>query len=254
MIAMKIGAQLYTVRTHTQTEADFTESIKKIAAIGYTCVQVSGIGPIPADVVADLCEAHGLEIVITHTAPDRIKNETEAVIAEHKRMGAKYIGIGSMPGYYSEGFADAQKFIAEYHPAAKKIREAGLVFMYHNHDFEFERRDGKLLIEQLAEGFSEAEMGFTLDTYWVQAGGGSPSAWLLALKNRVDVIHIKDMCWNGKIEMCEVMEGNLDWPGIIEAGKTAGVQYAMVEQDDCYGRDPFACLKTSFDNWKERYR
>jgi sugar phosphate isomerase/epimerase len=95
-------------------------------------------------------------------------------------------------------------------------------------------------------------MGFTLDTYWVQAGGGSPAAWLLKLKNRVDVIHIKDMCWkDGKFLMCEVMEGNLDWPAIIQAGNAAGVKYAMVEQDDCYGKDPFECLKTSFENWRK---
>jgi sugar phosphate isomerase/epimerase len=122
--------------------------------------------------------------------------------------------------------------------------------MYHNHDFEFEKRDGKLIMDRLAEGFPAEMMGFTLDTYWVQAGGGCPAAWLKKLKGRVNVIHIKDMAWKaGKIIMSEVMEGNLNWPGIIEAGKEAGVLYAMVEQDDCYGACPFDCLRTSFINW-----
>jgi sugar phosphate isomerase/epimerase len=247
---MKIGAQLYTVRQYAQTEGDLKETVAKIAAIGYGCVQISGIGPIPAQAVADICAAQGLDIVLTHTAPHRIKDETEAVIAEHKLMGASYIGIGSLPGYYADGTADYQKFIKEYLPAAKAIKEAGLTFMYHNHDFEFEKRDGNLIIEHLAEGFPPGTMGFTLDTYWVQAGGGSPSAWLRKLAGRVNVIHLKDMAWRGgKPYMCEIMEGNLDWAEIYKAGTQAGVQYAMVEQDDCHGEDPFTCLKTSFDNW-----
>jgi sugar phosphate isomerase/epimerase len=157
-----------------------------------------------------------------------------------------------MPGYYRDGCADVNQFIADFRPAAEKFHAAGLTFMYHNHDFEFEKRDGALLIDQLAEGFPPAWMGFTLDTYWVQAGGGSPAAWLKKLKGRADVIHIKDMSWkNGKIHMSEVGEGNLDWPGILEACKEAGVKYAMVEQDDCYGADPFDCLCTSYENWRK---
>ena len=40
---MKVGAQLYTVRTYTQTESDFKDTIEKIAKIGYETVQISGI-------------------------------------------------------------------------------------------------------------------------------------------------------------------------------------------------------------------
>ena len=39
---MKIGAQLFSVREHMKNLADFEETLKKIADIGYTSVQVSG--------------------------------------------------------------------------------------------------------------------------------------------------------------------------------------------------------------------
>ena len=39
---MKIGAQLYTVRDFCKTLDDFSETLKKVADIGYTTVQVSG--------------------------------------------------------------------------------------------------------------------------------------------------------------------------------------------------------------------
>ena len=39
---MEIGAQLYTVREFCGNLDDFSESLKKIAQIGYRYVQVSG--------------------------------------------------------------------------------------------------------------------------------------------------------------------------------------------------------------------
>ena len=42
-----LAAQLYTVRDFAQTAAGLAESLKKIRAIGYRAVQVSGIGLIP---------------------------------------------------------------------------------------------------------------------------------------------------------------------------------------------------------------
>jgi len=41
-----VGAQLYTVREYTQTLDDLKETLKKVAAAGYTAVQISGFGPI----------------------------------------------------------------------------------------------------------------------------------------------------------------------------------------------------------------
>ena len=34
---------------------------------------------------------------------------------------------------------------------------------------------------------------------------------------------------------------------INAAAEKAGTKYAFVEQDDCFGEDPFDCLKKSYD-------
>ena len=244
---MKLGAQLYTVREFTQTELDFAKTIEKISAIGYRCVQVSAIGPIPAQTVADICNSNDVQIVITHTNPVRIKDDTDAVIAEHKIMGAGYVGIGAMPDTYRGSVDGVKRFITDYNLASDKIKAAGLQFMYHNHAFEFEKIDGRLIFDYLTDFQT---VGFTLDTYWVQVGGGDPAAWLKKLSGRVEVIHLKDLVWkDDKQLMGVVMEGNLNWLGIIEAASASGVKYAMVEQDDCYGADPFECLRKSRENW-----
>ena len=47
-----------------------------------------------------------------------------------------------------------------------------------------------------------------------------------------------------------VGSGLLDFGAIISTCEKLGVEYALVEQDDCYGRDPFDCLKESYDYLK----
>ena len=37
---------------------------------------------------------------------------------------------------------------------------------------------------------------------------------------------------------------------ILNACDDAAVEYGFVEQDNCYGEDPFACLKRSYDYFK----
>jgi len=106
-------------------------------------------------------------------------------------------------------------------------------------------------MDYLADNFPDA--GFTIDTYWVQAGGSDPAYWIKKLAGRVDCIHLKDyVIVDGQPRMAEILEGNLNWDAIFDAAKTAGVKYALVEQDDAYVGDPFECLNTSFKNLKKR--
>lgn len=90
---MQLGAQLFTLRDYTQTAKDFAYSMGQVAKMGYKTVQISAIGPIPAQQVREICDENGLQIVLTHTDPNRILNDTEAVIREHDIMGCDYIGL-----------------------------------------------------------------------------------------------------------------------------------------------------------------
>lgn len=79
--------------------------------------------------------------------------------------------------------------------------EHGLQFVYHNHDFEFERVDGVTGMEVLLQESDPEVFGFELDMYWVQAGGANPVDWVHKVKGRMQVMHLKDMAiisrWTG---------------------------------------------------------
>lgn len=245
---MKLGAQLYTLRSYTQNEKDFAYSMKAVSEMGYTEVQISAIGPIAPEHVREICDENGLKIVLTHTNQERILNDTEAVIREHDVMGCKYIGLGSMPDRYrAPEWID--HFAMDYGEAAKKIAAAGKRLMYHNHAFEFEKIGSVRMIELLLEAFPSDELGFTLDTYWVQAAGGDPIVWLELLKDRIPCIHLKDMeVHNGQPVMAPVLEGNMNFAGMLKKLEEQGTtEHLLIEQDVCL-ESPFVCLKKSYEN------
>ncbi len=244
---MMLGAQLYTLRSFTQSERDFAVSMERVAAMGYRCVQISAIGNIAPQRVRAICDENGLAIVLTHTDPQRILNDVDAVIADHEVMGCPYIGIGSMPDRYRSA-AWLDRFFEDYSAPARKIAQAGKLLMYHNHDFEFARVGDKRIMDLLIEGFTPHEMGFTLDTYWVQVAGADVCAWIDKLAGRLPCVHLKDRDVVGKTPvMAPVGEGNMNFPAIIKAlEKQGSTKYLLVEQDECL-ESPFVCLQKSYD-------
>lgn len=237
---MQIGAQLYTVREYCKTLEDFSKTLQKIAGIGYKTVQISGTCAYRPEWLREELSKNGLSCVITHTPPDRIAAHPDEVAAEHAVFGCRIIGIG----HYDLDAVGPEEFYETFHPAALALARRGFRLSYHNHDGEF-KRDGDIIrLERLARLFSPRELAFTLDTYWVQAGGGDPVWWIRHLAGRTPCIHLKDMAYGGK--MAPIGEGNMNFPDILEACVRSGVEYALVEQDDCYGEDPFDCLAQSF--------
>jgi len=241
------GAQLYTVREYCKTTEALEETLKKVADIGYTSVQLSGVCAYDPAWMAGKLREYGLVCALTHYDANKIRLEPEKTVADHKLFGCSYVGIGCMPGALGKP-EDYDNFVANYLEPARRIAAAGGYFMYHNHHMEFMKAaDGKLYIEKLAETFSPEEMGFTLDTYWVQYGGGDPAQWLEKLSGRVPCIHVKDMaCVAKQPRMAVVGEGNINFDRVFEKAEAAGTKYVLVEQDDCYGENPFDCLARSY--------
>lgn len=244
---LKIGAQLYTVRDYCRTPEEIEQSLKKIAAMGYRYVQYSGCGYIEPVKLRALCERLGLAVVISHTPYERIVGETEQVIAQHREMGCGYVGLGSMPEWARHDREGLEKFFDEIAEPIEKINAAGLRFGYHNHSFEFTKIDGVRMFDRLFDWLPAEKLGIILDTYWIQHGGGDICQWIDKAAGRLTCVHLKDMGirLDGAQHMEAVGDGNLNFPVILPAFERAGAEYAFVEQDDCNGEDPFACLERS---------
>lgn len=249
----QVGAQLYTVREHIKEPAQIARSLRKIRAIGYRAVQVSGMGAIEESELVKMCDGEGLTICATHEPTATILNEPGRVAERLQKLGCQYTAVpspgGALDSSSVEGVLDFARRMDE---AGAVLHGAGCTLMYHNHAGEFVRVGQgdarKTILEYLYDSTAPENLAGEIDTYWVQFGGGDPVAWCQRLHGRLPVIHLKDYAFTpeNKPDFAEIGQGNLDTRGIIRAAEQSGCRWFVVEQDTTPG-DPFDSLQVSFD-------
>jgi sugar phosphate isomerase/epimerase len=247
MAKTQLAAQMYTLRDFAKTPKDLAASLAKVKKIGYDVVQISGVCAIDYSELKKMLDDNGLICCATHIPFQRMKDEPEKVIEEHHTIECRYAAIGSLPKEYwnAEGF---RRFAKEATEIGKRLAKDGVFFGYHNHSFELERFGDRTGLQIIYEDSDPRYVKAEIDTYWIQHGGGDSSHWIEHLAGRVPLVHLKDMTVrDGKPIMAEVGEGNLNWPRILFACEKAGVEWYIVEQDECE-RDPFESLAISLRN------
>ncbi len=248
----RIGMQLFTLRDLLQSPEDIEKTFPELRKIGYRAVQVSGIKGIEPKHLKEIADKNELKIVATHISYDRLTNELDKVIDEHKLWGCQQIAVPSMPEKFRDnangsGYIEFAKEMSE---LGAKLFEDGITLSYHNHAFEFQKFGDKTGLELIYENSDPKFFQAELDTYWVQYGGGDVRFWCEKLSNRLPLLHAKDYgIVNNTPTFMEVGQGNLNWKGILEICKQADVKWYLVEQDVCQG-NPLDSAKISYDNLK----
>jgi sugar phosphate isomerase/epimerase len=247
---MKLAAQFYTLREHVKTASGLRTALQRVHEMGYEGVQISAVEAFEKEVspeqLRDWLHEYNLVCCATHRPWDNLLNKTEAEIKLHKTIGCTHIGIGMGPKKCFDGGAPAwREWLKEAQHVIDAFGAEGLNFCYHNHAVEFEDKGGKKAYDiMLTE--ADPRLQFILDTYWIVHAGVDCADQVSKMKNRVNVVHLKDKAVvKGEIRMAPVGRGNLAWHKILPALDASGTQWGIVEQDDCYGEDPFECLRQS---------
>jgi sugar phosphate isomerase/epimerase len=243
----QVAAQMYTIRDHLKTPEAFQESLQKLADIGYKSVQISGPRPIPEVEIAALCAEKGLVINSTHEDSALILNDPLAVVKNLEAFGCRYTAYPYPAGVDFSSAESVNTLIQGLNASGKVLREAGKVLTFHNHAVEFEQLDGQPILELIYSGTDPQYLQGEIDTYWVHVGDSSPEAWCARLRDRLPLLHIKDVIMgeDGKPVFGEIGSGILDFKTIIATAEASGCQWFIVEQDTCPG-DPFVSLEKSF--------
>ena len=138
-----IGLQLYSLRN--EMAADFEGTLQKVAELGYKEMQFAGYHGRSPEHVRRLLDRLGLTSPATHVSLNLVREDLEKQIDIARKLGQKYIVIPSIPadertlGHYE----NHAKTLNE---AGKQCKEAGLTVAYHNHSFEFEMQNNKIII------------------------------------------------------------------------------------------------------------
>jgi len=254
-----LAVQMFTIRDFLKTDQGLAESLEKASAMGYKGVQMSAVAAMGGDSpevsatrARQLLDDNGLTCVATHRSWDDLVHKTEQEIEFHQILGCDYAAIGGRPGGYSEGGAGWIEWANEAQAIIGKLKAAGIKFGYHNHAHEFERvvrgaTGGPTTFFDLLVNNGGPDLLFEIDVYWIDHSGANARKWIETLNGKVPVVHIKDKEMDAsKPIMAPIGEGNLDWDELLPALDKSGTQWIAVEQDECF-RDPFDCLKSSFE-------
>ena len=263
----KVGIQLYSLRD--KMEADMYGTLKAVKEMGYDCVELAGYFGKTGEEIRSILDELGLECVSVHHLIDP-DNGGEEVAKFLNTIGAKYAAI---PWYNADEFhKNWEATIEKFTKLGKFLSENGISLLYHNHDFEFQKKDGEIILDKLYSTIDEKYLNPEFDTCWIKYAGYEPVEYLEKYAGRINVVHIKDF-WakklangpvyalidsEGKVDEEEqsveterdfefrpVGSGVQDVKAIVEASLKAGAEYIIVEQDQWYEGDNLADAKKS---------
>ena len=268
---LPVGLQLYTVRD--DMAKDFKGTLQQVKALGYDGVEFAGLfGHAPADIKA-WCAEIGLNPISAHVPLAEMLEDIDKVIADYKTIGCEYIVVPYVTEERRPGGELFKQMVEEIRTIGAKCKEAGLVLLYHNHDFEFAKTEtGEFGLDYLYANVSADLLQTELDQCWVKYAGQDPVVYLQKYSGRSPVVHLKDYYASGEqkedpyaliglnegekkenkaFEFRPLSYGVQDIPTIIEASKKAGSKWLIVEQDQpSMGKTPMECAGMSMEYLK----
>lgn len=241
--AKPIGIQLYTVRD--LMNQDPIGTLKHLAAIGFTHLESyqgeKGIffGLKPAQftqVASDL----GMRLFASHF---NLGKTAEATIQQAAEAGLIYLLV---PYNELTSLDSAKRAVEEYSRLGELCQKQGVQFGYHNHGYDFETFEGVVPYELFLQQIDSKLMVMELELYWFARMNVDPLTYIQKYPGRFPLWHIKDMDKSNRTWNTEVGKGSIDYGRLMAHAKTAGLQYALFEQDGHFHPSVWPSLTTSY--------
>ncbi|HUX96357.1 MAG TPA: TIM barrel protein [Bacteroidales bacterium] len=258
-----IGLQLYTIRDAMAT--DVPGSLKKVSDAGYKYLELAGYAdgrfynmePIEfKKLVNDL----GMEILSSHTqveAQGITLDNAKKMAEDHAKLGVKYCIQPWVVEEARKTISSFQKMAADWNQVGGIMKENGIMFGYHNHNFEFNTVEGKIPYFDVFMAELEKDLvTMELDLFWASKAGQNPVELIKRYPGRFQLFHMKDMYTNEAPfytttdvkDFAPVGEGVINFKEILAVKDIAGMKYMIVEQDLSRDGDPFGDIQKSITN------
>jgi len=256
-----VGLQLYTIRD--AMAADPVGSLQKVSDMGYKNLEMAdyadgkfyGYEP---KAFKKLVNDMGMEIISSHAAVEStgITPENARKMADaHAELGVKYC-IQPWINEEDRKIDTYKRMIGDWNEVGQIMKNVGIQFGYHNHNFEFKPVDG--LVPYYDVFMTEMDpklITMELDLYWATKAGQDPVEMFKKYPGRFQLLHFKDMAEKSapfyeviKDDITSVGSGLIDFKRIWEARNVAGAKYLIVEDDNQGNGKPFEGIETSITN------
>ena len=139
-MALPVAVQLYTLRE--EMKVDMRATLEKVKALGYDGVEFAGLFGKTGEEVRDMCQEIGLVPLSAHVPyVDMVEDIT--ILETYKTIGCKYVVVPYLKEEHRPGTDAFAEVIENIKKIGAAANELGLTLLYHNHDFEFIKLDGK---------------------------------------------------------------------------------------------------------------
>ncbi len=232
----QIGFQSWIVRD--EIGKDLTGTLKKMAAMGYNSMELCspqgyakmGFGPLqdmPAATLKKKIKDAGFTCVSCHYGLGELRDHTQERIDYAKELGLTQMIIASAGMPKDATLDDWKRAANEANKIGELARKSGIQLGYHNHNFEFEKLDGKLIYDVLLENLDPDLVKLQFQV-WVIIAGYKAADYFNRYPGRYISAHLYD--WSGKgEEMVPLGKGVVDWKEFFAAAEKCGVKNYFVE-------------------------
>jgi sugar phosphate isomerase/epimerase len=239
----RIGLQLYTVRGAMRLSVE--DTLEQVARIGYHEVEFAGyFGRSPIR-IRDLLRATGLASASAHVPFEAIRRGWLPVLESARAIGHRYVIVAWIPAGERRTLDDWRRVAALYNQAGEAARRAGLLFAYHNHDYEFAPIEDRVPFDLLLEETDPELVRIELDLYWITKGGHDPLRYFARWPGRFPLVHVKDSAGPPEHRMVDVGAGTIPFSRIFARAREAGIHHYFVEHDE--PADPFGFCRASYE-------
>jgi len=256
-----VGLQLYTIRD--AMAADVPGSLKKVSDLGYRFVELADYnngkfyGYTPSE-FKKMVEDLGMKANSSHTqveAAGITLDNAKKMADDHAELGVEYC-IQPWVEEVDRNIDTYKKMIGDWNEVGRIMKNAGIQFGYHNHNFEFAEVNGVIPYYDIFMPEMDADLiTMELDLFWATKAGQDPVKMFKKYPGRFQLVHLKDMSHKEppfydviKDDICAVGEGVINFKRILKAGDVAGLKYMFVEDDNQGNGKPFEELETSISN------
>ena len=256
-----VGLQLYTIRD--AMTADPSGSLKKLSDLGFKNLELANYangkfyGYTPKE-LKKLVKDLDMDIISSHTqveAAGITVDNAKKMADDHAELGVKYC-VQPWVNEVDRNVESFKKMVADWNKVGKIMKEVGIQFGYHNHNFEFKSYGGVVPYYDIYMKELDPQLvTMELDLFWACKAGQDPVAMFKKYPGRFQLLHFKDMKTNQapffdviKDDVCSVGAGVIDFKKIYAAKEIAGTKYLFVEDDNQGNGKPFEGIEISINN------
>ena len=251
----KISLQMYTMREFTKTKEDLESCVKELSEIGFKNLQYTVQPFMTVKETKELFDKYDIKEDSDCISFYQIKDNLKRVEDGAKYFNTPYLRTDSMPREMTT-VDGIKKFCQEANEIGELLAPFGQKLLYHFHSYEFKNFDGFNGIDLFIKELDHSLVHFQPDTHWLQSGGVNPAEFIKENSDMITYVHVKDYAIGDREELLEstpklyapVGCGNLNWKSIISACRDINCKMYVIEQDNCYGENPYKCVETSFKN------